>query len=526
MLAKPFGRGAVALLAFAVLFSGCAPASPSNTPATSGGAAPGTPVNSQPTGKFTYGAANFTPSMDPALSVNGTVRKWELFETLTYADQNAQLKPMLASKWESVDATTWRFSLRTDAKFQDGSAVTAKDVEFTWNRAIEPALKAHVPGNLATVASVAAEGTSTVVVKTKIPDPVLPRRFFFLAILPQAAMEKVGEAAFWQNPIGSGPFKFKEFVPDNRLVLTAWPEHPYRKPKIAELTVRLIPEASARVTGLRTGDLDAAMTVPLDAANSLKNEGYQSQANNLPTAILILDAWGTDGTDAGPVGKREVRLALNYAIDREAIAKTIWHGIAKPAKGILSEGVFGYDASVQGYTYDPAKAKQYLAQAGYPNGFKTTLEFQASSAETQATLLTIQAQLKDIGIEVDMQQLDGATVIDKIYKRKQPAPLLANSSTPAPLYDGDGQFAFFHSKSRFGTRYSSAKFDELYDAQQKEMDPVKRESLLKELGRVTQDDPPLLLIVSNSTVTVWNKNVNLPAIGGDNVPFFDLAEKR
>lgn len=463
--------------------------------------------------------------MDPALSVNGTVRKWELFETLTYADQNAQLKPMLATKWETVDATTWRFSLRPDAKFQDGSALTSKDVEYTWNRAVRPDLKAHVPGNMATVDTIRADGPQSVIVKTKSPDPVLPRRFFFLAILPQAAIERLGEQAFFTNPIGSGPFKFKEFVPDNSLTLTAWTEHPYRKPKVAELTVRLIPEASARVTGLRTGDLDAAMTVPLDAANTLKNEGYLSAPNNLPTYILILDSWGSDGTDAGPVGKREVRLALNYAIDRETIAKTIWQGIAKPAKGILSEGVFGYDTSIPGYTYDPAKARQYLAQAGYPNGFKVTLEFQAGSAESQATLLAIQAQLKDVGIEVDMQTIDGATSIDKIYKRKQPAPLLANSSTPAPLYDGDGQFAFFYSKSPFGVRFNNPEFDTKFLAQRMEMDPVKREAILKELGRITQDDPPLLLVVSNSTVTVWNKNVKVPAIGGDNVPFMELVEK-
>lgn len=515
----------VGALALTVFLLGCSSPTGSTLP-PGDNPAPGTSSPSQPRGTFTYGASSLTPSVDPALSTNGTARKYELFETLTYADATSQIQPMLATKWESIDATSWRFTLRDGAKFQDGSPLTAKDVVFSWTRAQDPALKSHIPGNMATIESVTAEGTSAILVKTKQVDPILPRRFFFLAILPQAAMEKAGDQAFFVAPIGSGPFKFKEFIPDNSMTLTAWTEHPYRKAKVNELVVRLVPEASARLNGLRTGDLDAAMQIPLDSIASLKSEGFQSQANNLSNLILIFETWGTNGTDAGPIANREVRLAMNYAIDREGIAKSIWHGLTEPAKGVLSKGVFGYDSTITGYPYDPAKAKQLLAQAGYPNGFKTVLEFQNTGTEVQSTLLAVQANLKAIGIDAELSPVDGPTLIDKIYKRKPPAAMVAANSSPAPLYDGDGQFTFFASDNRFAKRFSSPAYDAKYTAQLQELDPTRREAILKELGRLTLEDPPLISLVGNTVLTVWNKSVSVQSIGADNVPFFDTVEKR
>lgn len=165
-----------------VLASACATAAPPATTSSSG--APTAPAAPKVIEKLTYGISTLTPSIDPNVSVAGSVRKFDLYEALTWYDEKGVIKPLLATKWESSGPTAWTFTLRPDAKFHDGTPVTAKDVEFSWKRATAPGARSHVPGNMSTIDTITASGTGTVQVTTKAPDPLLPRRFFYLAILP------------------------------------------------------------------------------------------------------------------------------------------------------------------------------------------------------------------------------------------------------------------------------------------------------------------------------------------------------
>lgn len=513
-------RGVLLASAFALFLSGCATNPAPTAPSSTGGQAQ--PAGPKLIEKLTYGTGTITPSMDPIVSIAGSLRKYDLYETLTTYDAKGVIQPMLATKWESSSPTAWTFTLRQDAKFHDGTQVKAKDVEFSWTRATAPGARSHVPGNMSTVDKITANGDFTVNITTKAPDPLLPRRFFYLSILPQAALEKSGDQAFFQNPIGSGPFKFKEFVPDSHLALTRWAEHPYRKANINELTIRAVPDNNARVNGLRTGELDISAQIPLDAAETFSKENYSNFPNNISHLTLVYETLGSDGVDPGPIGNRLVRLAMNYAIDRDAISKGIYRGFAKTTSGTLSEGVNGRVENLVPYAYDPAKSRQLLAQAGYPNGFKVKLEFQTSVSETQSTMLAVQDQLKAIGIEVELAPVDSPTWVDKIYKRKPPAPLLASTSSPAPMYDGDANFIFFWSQSPFGKRFSDAEYDTKFLASRQEMDPAKRLALLQDLEKMLVENPAQMPLVTSPSITVWKptvKNVNVP---GDNTPFFDL----
>ena len=217
---------------------------------------------------------------------------------------------------------------------------------------------------------------------------------------------------------------------------------------------------------------------------------------------------------------------MNYAIDRDAISKGIFRGFAKTTSGTLSDGVNGKVENLVPYAYDPAKSRQLLAQPGYPNGFKVKLEFQTSVSEVQSTMLAVQDQLKAIGIEVELAPVDGATWVDKIYKRKPPAPLPASTSSPAPMYDGDANFIFFWSSSPFGKRYSDAAYDAKFLASRQEMDPTKRRAMLEDLERLLMDSPAQMPLVTNPSITVWRPSIKSLIVPGDNTPFFEWTEAK
>ncbi len=141
--------------------------------------------------------------------------------------------------------------------------MTAADVAFSANRALDPARRFTIISRIPSVTNSEATGPLTVRFTTRVADPILDKRLASLAILPKALVEGQGEETFFKNPVGSGPFRFKEFVPDDRLTVTGWKDHPFRKPKLDTLTLKNVPEAAQRLNGLRAGEVDYATGLPL-----------------------------------------------------------------------------------------------------------------------------------------------------------------------------------------------------------------------------------------------------------------------
>lgn len=505
----------------------CSPAQPPAPGAQSSGA-PAPAATSAPAvaQKFRYATTVIPANLDPGTSVIGTARKFDIFETLVGPDVTGKVTPQLASEWKSVDATTWRITVRPDSKFHDGTPVTANDVVYTWKRAAKPELKSPIPGYLSSVDTMTAVDTKTVEVKTKVADPIFPRRLFYFGIVPQAYVEKVGDVDFGQKPMGSGPFKFVSIKPDDQVVLSGWAEHPYRKPTLTELTIKLVPDTAVRLAGLKSGELDFIQSPPLDAVAGLQRDGFQSWTNTPGAFGLLLDTLGTNGTDAGPIADSKVRQALNYAVDREAIAKGLWQGLAKPAGTMVIEGNFGYSADIKPYTYDLAKAKALLASSGYPNGFKMTIAAAPNLPEFKASAIAIQDQLKALNIEADVELIEAAAIGDRFFKVKPTLALIAVGITTTPLYDADIALSYFWSQAGTGKRFNNAEFDAKYEASRREIDPAKRETLLKEAATILQNDPPFLPVTTIPVVTAWNKDFSVPAVLGESsIPYFETIKK-
>ncbi|MFN8534470.1 MAG: ABC transporter substrate-binding protein [Dehalococcoidia bacterium] len=497
------------LAGIVLVLSACAPAvqSPSG-----GSTSPQGPGQTTPQ-KLTIGQASITPQMHPYISICCTQRRYDVFDPVLHQKDDGSVEPGAATAWKSVDEKTWQFTIRTDMKFHDGTPMRVEDVIFSVKRAADISFKYAVTSRMDTIQDAVRVDDKTVNVITNRPDGLLLKRMAMVSILPQAYLEKVGDAEFGNKPIGTGPYKLVKFVPDTEIVVAAMPEHPFRKATgISEVSIRNVPEAAARVAGLKSGELDIADTIPIDQADSLKNAGF---------GAIIVDSGSSTGywldtvvgksPKTGPMADTRVRQALNYAIDKESIAKNIYKGYTKPEQGqFVQPETFGFNPNLKMFPYDPAKAKQLLAQAGYANGFKITLASLTISAEGNALNLFVQDQLKQIGVELEIQPIGEYAVFrDYFYGVRQRSDLFAPGLINTPALDADFALIWFCTCQADPGRwhFNSPEFDRAYQASQVEVNEAKRKELLQKAIEVIYNDPPYLFTVQGTRLTFYNKKV-------------------
>lgn len=500
-----------ALVGIVMFATACAPTA---APVATGGSSSGQPAQPAVPQTLTIGQASITPQMHPYISICCTQRRYDVFDMILGQKDDGAIEPSIATAWKNIDPLTWQFTIRTDVKFHDGTPMTADDVVFSVKRGADIQYKYAITSRLDVIKDAVKVDDKTVNIITTRPDGILLKRMALVSILPKAYLEKVGDEVFGNKPIGTGPFKLTEFVPDNRIVVQAVPEHPFRKPTgVTTVTIKNIPDISARIAGLKTGELDMADTIPVDQADGLKSAGF---------TIIARDSGGSSSywvdTVVGktpkttPTADKRVRLALNYAIDKDLIAKNIYKGYTKPEQGqIIQPETFGFNPNLKAYPYDPAKAKALLAEAGYPSGFKISMASQTSSAEINAMNLVIQDQLKAIGIELTIEPIgEYAVYRDYFYGVRQRTDIFAvGSLINTPALDADFAFIWFCTCQADPGRwhFNSPEYDAAYQASQVEVDETKRKALLQKAAEVMYNDPPVLFTVQTTILTAVSQKV-------------------
>lgn len=499
-----FLLGAGLLFAFA-----CAPAAPPAPPdgSTTGGAVQPT-VTLAADQSINVGVHNIFATMDPMTTLGTNPNRYGVFESLIGQDDDGKLIPQLATEWRQVNDTTWQFKMATNHRWHDGTPVTADDVVFTYARALDPARRSPIVSRMGRISGATKVDQYTVNVTVAEPDPLLLVRVRMVPILPKAYIERVGDAEFEAKPIGSGPFKVAFWKAQDRITIERNSEHPTIRPTLERITVRYIPEASARLAGLRSGELDAINQTPVDQADALRAAGYAIVPFNTGSSW---GAWMDSIIEGSPTRDRRVRQAINYAIDKEAIARVIFKGLTIPEQGqVIQRETFGFNPNLKPYPYDPAKARQLLAEAGYPNGFTIRMDAYLFNAEMQQVYPFLQAQLKEVGIETQITQYsDSGSNSDRFFGRVARAPITGVSLTNLPALDADFALAWFSPSQQTGgaRRYDNMEFDRLFNASQREMDPQKREKLLQEAVAVMHEDPPYLFLVQGTIV--WTHSPKL-----------------
>jgi peptide/nickel transport system substrate-binding protein len=184
-----------------------------------------------------------------------------------------------------------------------------------------------------------------------------------------------------------------------------------------------------------------------------------------------------------------------------ALGKALYRGLVEPAGWMVPPGVVGFNPSLRPYGYDLARARSLLAEAGYADGFSLTLEYSATSAEMRDLAQYLQAQFKELRVDLIISPVPAAEFVDKIYKRKPIAPLYLGGRSAAPFLDADTVIVWHWSESPFGKRFTNPDFDRLYVLSTRELDPARREALLRAAVAVLHEDPPLLALTTTALVS-------------------------
>lgn len=340
-----------------------------------------------------------------------------MYDSLIKFDDKLQIVPSLAKKWEvSADATTYTFHLREDVVFSDGSKLDAQLVvdnyEYTTKkehklrrRRIFVVTNKDGSENWR-VESVTAPDAKTVVFKLARPwSPFLNRMAQFNII----SRTGITDTSIDFNKVshGSGPYILKEWVASDHTTLVPNPNYWGEKPSVDSVTFREVPEAGSRIAMLQTGEADFVYPTPSDQIETLRAAGDINMKAQKSTIMRYV----TLNTNVEGLKEEKVRQAINYAVDQNAYIQLMYSGYADPAKSCLPDSINSFKEQ-PAYTPDLKKAKELMAEAGYPDGFKVTLWCDNSTQETKGGTF-IKQQLANIGIDVDVQPMEAATVAEK-----------------------------------------------------------------------------------------------------------------
>ncbi|MEM7179176.1 MAG: ABC transporter substrate-binding protein, partial [Pseudomonadota bacterium] len=347
-------------------------------------------------------------------SREGVVMQRAVWDGLVYRDPiTSEYSGNLATEWTWIDDTTMEFKLREGVTFHNGEPFNADDVVYTVNFVAEKENGAKTQRNVNWMKSAEKIDDYTVRLYLKAP---FPAALEFLSgpvsMYPNEYYAKVGPTGMGLKPVGTGPYKVLNVEPGKHFVLEKndnYHDSPKGKPTIKTIDIRTIPDVNTQIAELFNGSLELIWQTPADQAEKLAEMEQFTVANESTMRIgyLAMDAIGRTGKD-NPFTKLEVRRAINHAIDREAMVKALLKGKSTVVSSACYPSQFGCTQDVVSYDYDPEKAKALLAEAGYPDGFKT--DFYAYRNRDYAEALA--SYLNAIGIETEFKMLKYSALRD------------------------------------------------------------------------------------------------------------------
>lgn len=419
-------------------------------------------------------------TMDPANQNDTTssVLMNHVYNTLMEVNDDGELVGDLAESYEIVDdGKAYIFHLYENACFSDGTPVTAEDVKFTYERAME---SAKTKSDVEAVESIEVIDEHTVKMNLKmVYAPFITKTTDSgLCILSKAATEAAGEAyGDVDTVLGSGAFIPTEWVPNDHYTLVRNENYWKETPIATSIEVRVIPEGSARTIALEAGEVDIVWNVDaIDCVNVEANPDVLLLSQ--PSASIEYMGMNTSKEKFSDV---RVRQAINMAIDQQVFIDTIVEGRGTPANSYINSMIPGWTDEVTAYEYDLEKAKALMAEAGYPDGFDCSIYVNGDNRTRSATI--VQAQLAEIGINVEISTYEWGALLEILTKGDHELFFLGWSNSS---FDADGStFALFHS-SNFGATGNRAwlddeQVDSLIEAAQVEVDHEKRMDLYKQL---------------------------------------------
>ena len=369
-------------------------------------------------GKLVYAIPGSPDTLDPQMT-SGTLTFQHVksaYDTLVEPDESGKIVPALAESWEfSLKALTLTFHLRKGVVFHNGDPLTAADVKATFDRMLAPdSASPHKPMFRAVKEIRVVDDLTVAFVLTEMFSPLIGTLASgWSAILPKRAIEEGHD--FSTHPLGSGPFVFKEWVRDDHLSYTRFDRYWMEgKPYADELELKVVIEPVTQLMGLQTGDFDGILFVEPHTIPQIESNPDTKMFTH-PTGLALV---ATMNHARAPFDQLLVRQAISHAIDRQALLDIAYFGGEK-IEAFLDSGNPYYLKQEEKYPYNPEKAKQLLAEAGYPNGFECTLTLPQNYTPHVNAGNMVQSMLKEIGITANIQLVDWGTWISQVYRDKE-----------------------------------------------------------------------------------------------------------
>ncbi|GIV77503.1 ABC transporter substrate-binding protein [Litorilinea aerophila] len=490
-----------------LLVSACAAPPPpqAGAPASGEEQSAATTEGPQPGGTLIIGKSTEAVGLDPHLVTARSSFEViaQVYNQLVDLDEDYLPIPELAESWENPDDLTFIFHLRPDVKFHNGRTLVAEDVKFSFERIQDPAVASPWSSQLELIERIETPDERTVIFHLSQPFGAFLSTIAstWAAIVPPEEVEANGDLQ--RVMVGTGPFMLEEYVEETRTVLRANPDYFEGAPLLDGITYLIIPDEAARLAALRTGEIHmSALSNAASAGLAARSEGV-SVASQQTTDYYLLGL----NTQRAPFDDVRVRQALSLAIDRQAIVDSVFFGeglVTGPIVPTLGKWSVPPE-ELPFYQPDVEQAKALLAEAGYPDGFETTITASPRFPEFTSIALVIQNQLKQIGVTATLDQVEWGTFIQKWRDRDFDTFVSYNGSGNDPdralypmLHTGGSVNAF---------QFSDPEIDRMLEEARTTVDQEERIRLYHELAQAIARQAPLIFLNTRTEYVALRDNV-------------------
>lgn len=468
--------------------------------------------------EVTFAISTTVDSLDPYnanSSITRSVTK-AFYEGLFEFDENLKVKPLLAESYTvSTDGLEYTFKLRQNVKFQDGTDFNADAVKFTLDRVLDKSNGLSRWSQFNRIDQVSVVDANTVKIKLKEPFSAFITTLAHAAamMMSPTAVKKWGNKDIAFHPVGTGPFELTEWRQSEHVKVKKFPGY-WRKgyPKVDGITFRFVTDNNTRASVIQTGEVQFAYPIPYEQAALLA----KSPAITVVNSPSVADTYLSLNNLQKPFNDLRVREAINYAINKEALAKVAFAGYARPMAGVVPQGV-AYATKMAPWPYNPAKARELLKEAGYPSGFTTVLWSGYNDGTATKVVQFLQQQLAQVGIKVSIEMLESGQRVQRVKQVPDPKtagirmyyigwasstgeadwvlrPLLATDSWP-PAFENTAY-------------YSNPMVDKAIRDALLTTDEAKKTAIYKDAQERVWKDAPWAFLLTRNNVSAHSKKLS------------------
>ncbi len=457
---------------------------------------------------YAYAPNDYDPVLFDPVSRS---RMTDVYESLVRTDENLNIKPALASTWGLIDPYTWEFVIRKNVKFHDGTTLTVNDVVYSLNRAMKDQ-KSQLKSLLSTISAIETSDEMTIRIKTSVPDPLL------LSKMAAVYISQDGYANF-NEPVGTGPYKVMGLTTDE-MFMERFGDYWGETPAFKSVIVKMIADREERIQALESGEVNFLANLPPNYACSFFEEFKDiSGCKSLKNKNIVVKA--TPGLEVSFIAfnfnnellkEKKYRVAIKKALDPE-VFKKIAFGFAIPARQFVSSGVFGFNPDIMGEVYDIDEAKKLVDEVVGESFSRIAVTFDYPDSLPPVGLY-VQGQLRDLGIDVDLNPLSDAELAKKIMAGDSDMYYMgwrselgdASDFLLAGVHSVDANSGY---GSFNGMNYNNLNVDELIGESQKNLDTQARLEQLQEAMRIiTEDDVVGVPLFESEVLYAYTDDLN------------------